>query len=206
MNWLAHTFLSKDSIDYQLGNILADPFKGKVWPGASHNFALGIEMHKCIDAFTDSHPVVLRSKSRLGKKGYLKGVIVDITYDYMLVKYWEQYSSVDFNDYLDKFYSRAKEAVLVYPKKEAAFVMRLIESDYLRNYDSLNGLAEAFGRIDNRLSDKVLKKESANKYLPLVEAQMSHIAGDFHSFFPDLINYVMSKSNERVLNNWISAC
>ncbi len=34
MNYLAHTLLSKSNIEFQLGNLLADPLKGKRWPSA----------------------------------------------------------------------------------------------------------------------------------------------------------------------------
>ena len=94
MNWLAHIFISKNSIDYQLGNLLADPLKGKSWEGASHQLEDGIKMHRNIDSFTDSNEFVSKSKSRLGSKGHLKGVIVDIVYDYFLLRNWNQYSKV----------------------------------------------------------------------------------------------------------------
>jgi acyl carrier protein phosphodiesterase len=30
MNWLAHVFLSEENVDFQIGNFLADPMKGKL--------------------------------------------------------------------------------------------------------------------------------------------------------------------------------
>lgn len=68
MNWLAHIFISIDSIDYQLGNLLADPLKGKPWPGASEATRSGFAMHRIIDRYTDTNTDVIKSKSRLGKK------------------------------------------------------------------------------------------------------------------------------------------
>ena len=94
MNWLAHVFLSEEKIDFQIGNYLADPLKGKLWEDASIEMKKGVEIHKIIDAYTDSHHSFLTSKSRLRKKGLLKPVIIDLTYDYLLTKNWNIFSTI----------------------------------------------------------------------------------------------------------------
>ena len=100
MNWLAHIFLSEKEIDFQLGNLLADPLKGKSWPEANKATQAGIRLHKKIDAYTDSHACVSRSKSRLGKKGYLKPVVIDIVYDHLLHKHWDNYAEESLHDFI----------------------------------------------------------------------------------------------------------
>lgn len=202
MNWLAHIFLSDNSIDYQLGNVLADPFKGRIWEGAPDNYRQGVNMHKRIDVFTDAHAVVSKSKSRLGKKGYLKGVIVDITYDYLLSKHWDTYASVSLACFLDDFYAQAKDAQGLYPDKESEFIRRLVVSDYLKSYGDVDGLSNAFKRIDDRLSDNILKKESASGYLYIVEDQLVNLESDFITFFPDLIAHVQLTSNNASFSHW----
>ena len=132
MNWLAHVFLSEKNIDYQLGNLLADPLKAMTWPDASQAVVDGIKMHTRIDSFTDSHASVSRSKARLGQKGYLKPV-----------------------------------AIQSYPEEARRFVQRVIQSKVLTSYHSNVGIAQALGRIDNRLSERVLKKETASQYMPV---------------------------------------
>ena len=42
MNWLAHLFLSEQNVDFQMGNILADPLKGKLWSDASIDLSKGM--------------------------------------------------------------------------------------------------------------------------------------------------------------------
>ena len=77
MNWLAHVFLSDKSIDNQLGNLLADPLKGRAFNSATVEFKRGLELHLIIDSFTDSHPIVKDAKRSLTKRGHLKGVVLD---------------------------------------------------------------------------------------------------------------------------------
>ena len=92
MNWLSHVLLSEQKIDFQLGNYLADPLKGKAWEGASEELKQGIEVHKRIDAYTDNHEIFSQSKNRIREKGLLRGVVVDLTYDYLLTKHWDRFS------------------------------------------------------------------------------------------------------------------
>lgn len=91
MNWLAHVFLSEQNIDFQVGNFISDPLKGKAWENASEDIKKGMEVHKIIDSYTDSHTIFKQSKKRLKDKGLLKAVIVDFTYDYLLAKNWDKF-------------------------------------------------------------------------------------------------------------------
>lgn len=204
MNWLAHLFLSEKNIDHQLGNLLADYCKGRAWDGASPGFVQGLAMHKRIDAFTDRHPAVLLSKSRLGAKGHLKGVIIDLTYDLFLTAHWNHYSTIAFDQFIETFYAEATAVVAAYPQQPRAFVINLIQADYLRSYGDLNGLAEVFSRIDRRLSHNILKRESVTGYLPLVACELENIEQDFLDFFPDLLTHVRAGSNDYRLGHWQS--
>jgi acyl carrier protein phosphodiesterase len=87
MNWVAHVFLSEPCIHYQLGNSIADLIvKGKTWHDIHPSTEAGLTVHRKIDALTDSHLVVHKSKQRLRDKGYLRAVAIDLSYDYMLIK------------------------------------------------------------------------------------------------------------------------
>ncbi len=103
MNWLAHSLLSKRHIDYQLGNILADPLRGAAWPHASEAMKEGMQMHKSIDKFTDQHPLIAVSKARLGADGHLKGVVLDLLYDHFLSQSWASFSAVSLTAFLQTF-------------------------------------------------------------------------------------------------------
>lgn len=72
MNWLAHVFLSELDVDFQMGNFLADPLKGKVWENATLQIKKGMDTHKIIDSYTDSHEITSLSKRRLRERGFIK--------------------------------------------------------------------------------------------------------------------------------------
>ena len=203
MNWLAHILLSENSIDYQLGNLLADPLKGKAWDGASEQLLAGYRMHSSIDVFTDSNAYVRQSKSRLGESGYLKGVVIDIAYDYLLIKNWKRYSKVSFDKFVSTFYRRADGAIASYPDHARAFVKRIIDSEILTSYGSFNGLETAFQRIDVRLSERVAARESAVAYLPVLQQRIDAIGEDFSQFFPQLVAHFKSKAGAPFEHHWL---
>ena len=203
MNWLAHILVSKKTIDYQLGNLLADPLKGKVWPGSNSLVHDGFKMHGSIDAFTDSNEQVQISKSRLGKKGYLKGVVIDIAYDYLLLKNWEQFTNINVESFINQFYQNSAQKIASYPKEAREFVERIIKYNVLSRYSTFKGLQAVFKRVDNRLSSRILAKETASGYLPVLKSQINAIEIDFNCFFPQLVSHFKSKSGFTMHEHWL---
>lgn len=202
MNWLAHIFISKNSIDYQLGNLLADPLKGKTWEGASVEIEEGFRMHVSIDRFTDANEFVLKSKSRL-ESGHLKGVVVDVVYDYLLTRNWNQFSNMGLESFVSEFHDNAQTAIKSYPYDARKFVERLVQSGNLLGYGSLEGLEFAFRRIDTRLSARILSKESATEYLPALKREMAGIEEDFFQFFPQLVEHFKSEIDTSLQGHWL---
>ncbi|NET09432.1 MAG: DUF479 domain-containing protein [Symploca sp. SIO2B6] len=203
MNWLAHLLLSKQAINYQIGNLLADPLKGKVWPGCHPLIQEGFKMHGRIDAFTDSNALVQRSKSRLGKRGYLKGVVIDILYDHFLAKHWERYASVDISTFINRFHAEAEKKMLNCPQKAQEFLTRLIRSDLLFSYITLDGIHLALGRMDRRLSKRILAKETATGYWSALNEQQYEIEQDFLLFFPQLVSHFKLHARVTAKDHWL---
>ncbi|TDR19450.1 ACP phosphodiesterase [Marinicella litoralis] len=189
MNWLAHTLLSKNNIEYQLGNVLADPLRGAAWKGASQSLIEGMKMHKAIDKFTDKHPVLTLSKSKLGSKGHLKGVVLDLLYDHFLSQNWQAYCRYDLTDFLLVFNRKAFVSSRDYPDKAKRIVSRMAETNLLGNYQTFNGLIIALERIDQRLSARTHARETATQYLPVLEQHYDDLKADFTAFFPELVVY-----------------
>ncbi|MGD9170300.1 MAG: ACP phosphodiesterase [Candidatus Thiodiazotropha sp.] len=203
MNWLAHIFLSENHIEYQHGNLLADLLKGRSWDGASNQFNAGLSMHLSIDSFTDRHPMVMKSKSRLGQNGYLRGVVIDITYDHLLVQNWHRYSHTPLDAFIDTFNRQSHQASRSYPDKARTFLSKLVGSGHLMDYGSFKGVERAFWRIDSRLSPRILARESSHGYLPRVKDEITGIEQDFLRFMPHLIRYFKSVSNLSLETHWL---
>ena len=190
MNWLAHVLLSSQQIDFQLGNYLADPLKCQVWSGATRELIEGVNTHKSIDSFTDSDKIVSLSKSRLRKKGLLKPVIIDLTYDYLLTQHWDSFCTVSRREFLSSFNNAGEQRALEFPQKPQELVLSLVQNDRLNRYNTLEELLQGFGRIDTRLSPRLLAKETASGYYDDVVKNIGAIEEDFLIFFPKLIHHI----------------
>jgi acyl carrier protein phosphodiesterase len=154
-------------------------------------------MHRKIDAFTDRHPIFQQSKLRLRAQGYLRGVVIDLSYDHMLMKNWARYDhTVTARAFLDNFYRNAEQVLDQYPDAINQFVRRIIEADTLGRYAAAKGIQRGMRKVDHRLSPRVLNKERATDYWDDVLREYNHIEADFLEFFPALQEHVAERKNQ----------
>ncbi len=190
MNWLAHLHLSEPCIHFQLGNLLADIMKSEAWSGIHPNTRRGFKQHIAIDAFTDTHPIFKRSLSRLGPSGHLRGVAIDLAYDHFLSKHWNRFSPNELEPFLSEFYEAALPSTRYYPTKAKTFIRAIIKSNRLGSYSNLTGIRDAMERIDDRLSDRVKRRESTSDYFQKLDKTYGRIEADFLEFFPLLQRHI----------------
>jgi acyl carrier protein phosphodiesterase len=202
MNWLAHVFLSPQRIDYQLGNMLADTTKGRCWLPPKCDLCRGMRLHAQIDAFTDAHPKVREAKKSLAPRGALKGVALDILFDHFLSVHWERFCSVKRERFLRRFRSQALRACRAYPKEAKETVRRVVETQHLQTYATMDGVKQAFIRIDNRLSSSLRKKDGMMVYLPLIGIEREALEAAFLSFFPDLMAFTAEQAPDEDFEHW----
>src|ERR1700754_4394589 len=141
VNWLAHVFLSEPHVEARLGNLLADIVKGADRERMSAEFLRGIQRHQAIDSFTDAHPVVRRSRARVGSgQKRFSGILVDVFYDYFLARNWELYASIPLDTFTAGFYADIKAARIALPPAAQATVDRMIRRDMLGEYRQIHAV------------------------------------------------------------------
>lgn len=202
MNWLAHIFLSEQDIDFQIANYLADPLKARAWQGANSAIHQGMQTHIHIDSFTDQHPLFLQSKQRLKSKGLLRGIVIDLTYDYLLTKNWERFCNIPLKAFLDTYHDEAKIILPSLPIEVQKPLQRMVDFEILHQYQTLNQLHEAFQRVDKKVSQRVLKRDNATHYHDAVTKNIDKLEEDFLDFFPALCQHIKPLLNENRLNHW----
>ena len=146
-----------------------------------------------IDAFTDASSIVKRSMSRLGNTGKLRSVVIDITFDHMLTKNWDKFYNIPLRTFLDQFYHNASFIIQDFPDKVKSFIESVIERDRLGLYTEPNSVLEALYRIDDRLSERLRKKELASSHFTAVQENYNEIETDFLEFYPLLSEHVNGK-------------
>jgi len=195
MNWLAHVFLSGPDIDFQLGNLLADVVRGPDLLSMNASFLLGVQQHKAIDSFTDAHPVVRRSRLRLGTEHRrFSGVLMDVFYDYFLATRWPSYSSESLEAFTARFYTQVAERALPLPASAQLMIDRIIEFDLLGQYRSLAGVENSLRRLSMRLAARWHREFALESGIRALLEDEAALAEDFAEFFPQLRSHVDARA------------
>jgi acyl carrier protein phosphodiesterase len=187
MNFLAHLYLSGNSEGLIIGNFIADSVKGSSYKNYPPEVQKGILLHRLIDSYTDSHPVVEESKKRLRIK-YKKyaSVIVDIYYDHYLAANWNNYSETDLAAYANKIYSLIKKNQEMLPVKAAHFAKYMLRNNILEAYAAISGIEQVLQGMASRAcfeSNMEFAAEDLQEFYDLFEKE-------FTAFFKDLQEYV----------------
>lgn len=197
MNFLAHVYLSGENKKLLMGNFIADFVKGRA---ALHLFddevKRGIYLHRAIDAFTDTHPVVGQSKSRLRPKyRHYAGVIVDVFYDHFLAKNWRDWHNEPLDRYVSRTYETINQHKTILPERVKAFFPYMVRGNWLLNYGQIEGIGRALSGMSARTPYESKMDEA-------VKDLVGHYAmfeKEFRQFFPELKNHVsefLSSQNE----------
>ena len=187
VNWLAHAFLSKPDIEFRLGNLLADLVKGRDRAAMSAGFLEGVRHHQAIDSFTDTHPVVHRSRARIGG-GYrhATGILVDVFYDHFLAIDWDRYSAEPLDAFTARLYADIRVGMVQFPAEARAALERMIADDRLGSYRRLDGIEASLRRVSLRLAARIGQDLGLERGVSELVANFEGLRGDFAEFFPQL--------------------
>ncbi|OUS12145.1 ACP phosphodiesterase [Nonlabens dokdonensis] len=193
MNYLAHIYLSNNDKELRIGNFIADSVRGKDFTMFPNRVAQGIVLHRHIDTFTDKHSIVRKSKDRIREKyGHWSGVIVDIYYDHFLAANWNTYHSVPLKSYVQSFYNDLKEYHDILPKRVQSFLPIMIEQNWLKSYETIEGISTIFEQMNRRTKGK---GNMDNAPVDLIKSYDA-LENDFHAFMSELELYVSIKITE----------
>jgi acyl carrier protein phosphodiesterase len=191
MNYLAHLYLAEDSPHAVIGNLLGDFVKGSIAAAYSEEVRKGIELHRKVDRFTDSHAVVRASIKLISPaRRRFAGVIVDLFYDHLLAKNWPMYSATPLADFSQNIYQVLKENHELLPERLQNMLPYIIGEDWLTSYRETQAIDRALNRIANRLRKRFGRDNSLLNAVEELDANYQQLESDFHAFFPDLIDYV----------------
>ena len=195
MNFLAHLYLSGADPKIMVGNFIGDFVKGRhAMEQFEPTIIKGIELHRAIDEFTDSHPVVTESKNRLRPKyRHYSGVIVDVFYDHFLARNWDQYHQELLPDFADKAYDTIQSFESILPNDVKYMMPYMVKGNWLVNYSKTDGIHRALSGMAHRTPYKSKMDEAT---VDLV-ASYELFKAEFDNFFPQLNSF----SKEFLLNS-----
>ena len=190
MNFLAHIYLSGDDDDIKIGNFVGDFVKGRLNKLTNAQYTemviKGMALHREIDFFTDNHPVVRQSIDRLQPKYHkFSGIVVDMFYDHILAKNFNQYSEISLEKYAQNFYNLLAERKAEIPEPMERMVKSMVSRNWFVGYNTCEGIEWALTGISKRLSF-VSGIENATEEL---RKDYDLYEMEFQAFFPEIIRH-----------------
>jgi acyl carrier protein phosphodiesterase len=190
MNFLAHIYLSGEDDRITIGNFIADKIHGKTYKKYPIDIQKGILLHREIDTFTDTHPIVRQSTKRLHiNYGHYSSVIVDILYDHFLAKNWDTYSTIPLKDFSVSFYNLLEESYEILPLRIQNLMPFMIADNWLLNYSKIEGVQRVLDGMNRRTKYKS-KMNEATKELKI---HYNEFEEEFTLFFDELIAFSKNK-------------
>lgn len=184
MNFLAHINLSGDNPKIMVGNFIGDFVKGRnLLEQFEPEIAQGIILHRAIDEFTDSHPIVAQSKKRLQPTyRHYAPVIVDMFYDHLLAKNWKRYHSEPLELFSQNAYRTILSFDAILPEQVKYMMTFMTKTNWLLSYAKLEG-------IECALTGMARRSKYDSKMELAVNDLINHydeFTEEFSSFFPEL--------------------
>jgi acyl carrier protein phosphodiesterase len=186
LNYLAHFALAGQETGLLVGGFLGDYIKGRLENRFSPEIERGIRLHRAIDQYTDSHPVVKSSYKRFDPKfRRYAGIITDIAFDHLLAQTWPRY----YNEPLESFSARTLEKLVaqkdLLTDATCQSASRMQKHNSLAHYGGLEFLERSLVYLSGRLKHP---NPLLDAY-PHCEEQLPDLQEDLSVFYPELMGF-----------------
>jgi acyl carrier protein phosphodiesterase len=187
MNYLAHAHLSFDHPQILVGNMISDFVKGKKqfdYPGNIHK---GIQLHRHIDNFTDTHEITQQVKLFFKPQYRLyAGAFADVVYDHFLANDTSQFLfDAELKQFAAFTYQTLEANFSILPQNFQKILPYMIEYDWLYNYKNKWGIEKSFGGLVRRA---VYLTESDIAF-KIFNENYEAMKGLYQLFYPELKNF-----------------
>jgi acyl carrier protein phosphodiesterase len=192
VNYLAHLFFADASPQSIIGNLAADSLKGD--PEHHGVLAEAIRLHRRVDAFTDSNPVVTRSCRRLDPPfRHTSRIIVDVFHDHFLACHWTRFADEPLDRFCARVYDVLRANRELLPQEVRGRFIRMTEEDWLCGYVDIESVRLALTGLSRRLKRPVRLQDA----MGILREHYSELEADFLEFFPELVAMVRSRAGSR---------
>lgn len=194
MNYLTHLFLSQRTPLSMVGNLMGDFKPGVNAEQLPQAVQLGIKNHRFVDKITDAEPAVKQLKTEFSaKRRRYAGIILDIGFDYFLIKHWLTFEHEAFDVFEQNCYQGLLLHLDLMPDRMCFVIENMAKHNWLSHYATLDGVSDSIDqvakrmRFKNDLSGGV--EELRNNYI--------NIEQGFLTLFPMLVDAVAAQAIEK---------
>ena len=183
MNYLAHLFLAQPSTESRVGNLLGDFAKGVVVAELPEPVKNGLFNHRAVDRYTDNHAIIKQLKSLMSaERKRFAGIMMDVVFDHYLIKHWNSFSHLSFEDSSVVYYQSLTQGQALMPEPMQRVTQRVVSQQWFDSYQTLQGIGFALDRIASRIRFDHTFYGSIEE----ITVHKNEIEKGFLAFFPEL--------------------
>ncbi|MDO4763261.1 MAG: ACP phosphodiesterase [Flavobacteriaceae bacterium] len=183
MNFLAHSYLSY-SDEQLVGNMIADFVRNREVKFLPEGIQVGIKLHREIDTFTDTNPIIHRAKRVFSPMVRLyAGAFVDVSFDYFLANDASLMSDEELKSHAQKVYKVLSKYQEFLPEQFKIVLERMKKDNWLYNYRYDWGVEYSFRNVVNKA--KYLDKNI--DVFPLFVKYKEFLREHYEWFFPEMM-------------------
>lgn len=191
MNYLAHLHLAQYCQSQLLGNLLGDFVRGNVQDRFTAEVVEGIHMHRWVDAYTDSHPIVLQAKHLFPESlKRFAPIALDMFWDHCLSRHWSLYHEkplAEFTREAEQIVQDQQRAVRQYTVLPESFVAvndKMWSGRWLESYQDFENIEFALHRIASRRE----RLAPLSQCITTLATKYTQFESLFFVFYPQLLN------------------
>lgn len=199
MNFLAHCLIPERALDDThpdliAGGFLGDFVKGPVPDTLPEMLALGVRLHRRIDAYSNQHPGIRVSCERFpGGLRRFAPIFVDVVADHLLARHWLNFHPDPLETFTAQAYAAIRPHFTRLPATGQQFFTYMSDADLLARYREPAAMHRALRSITERL-----RREELNPALGVaVDTHLDGLEADFLEYFPDLVRHAANWLDQR---------
>lgn len=183
MNFLAHALLAGSAGADRVGGVMGDFVKGLLPAGLPPDLAAGVALHRAIDSFADRHPAFAASRARISPlRRRVSGVLVDLFYDHLLARDWEQYATGTLEAFTAHIYATYADYACFFSANASQVAALMRRNDWLASYRSPDAVGRA---IDRMATHRLRRANPLGGGITEFFADAEGFDADFRDFLPD---------------------
>jgi acyl carrier protein phosphodiesterase len=182
MNYLSHLALSYPDAKLIAGNYIGDLITHKEINELHPLLANGLKLHRWIDHYSNNHPSLLEINKAFHETVHKYApVATDIICDHILHSSWRNHFEISYSMFSEYNYKALNEYSDIMPERIASICKNMVKHQWLRQYESLEGLEIVLRRTNQKTKFPV----DLTLVIPVFLNSQSEFTDLFNQFFYD---------------------
>lgn len=178
------------------GGFLGDFLKGRVPTEMPEPLALGVRLHRRIDAYSNRQAMIRRSCDRFPTElRRFAPIFVDIIADHLLATSWSTHHAAPLTDFTGSTYSSIDEHRDWLSESGREFLDYASASDLFARYQDWSVIERALHSVARRIRRPELGPLAAAVSLDLYQ----ELTRDFEDYFPDILDHATEWTTQQVI-------